>query len=489
MKPEEGLCRRGDFLRRKEAAKHMHVLLIHPPFSLHRNYIDYPFFSSLSVWQNAAFLARQGFDVSVLDACALPDSDRTDHEDRYWVGSSMASFLERVQAATCDAVVLHYSVFAAQDSQSDAPFAVIRALRMKRPELPILLCDLHIGGMHYLDYDAARLLERTDRPDWLVRYEAERTLPAILRAIGTSEEAPRFKPVYGEAWPRPHSVLNGEMYEQVDLMAFRRFLSRWLQKESRPMPFALDAETLPVKLSRGCCFACSFCTSNPGRDENRHREWRPVADEEIEPFFRRLREDFRTRRLWILDEAANIGREHFDAVLDAAEKSELFLEFPNGLRADLLHDAQVARLAGRISMLSLSPESGSTATLQNRIGKRQRTEDVERVLSAASKAGLPTALHFLVGLPGESARDIHTTFALARRWAETYGSKPWVQFVVPLPGTALFDQCRKQKLLPEPLPVDYMPFFQGAPMLKDGACGLPNETLVKLREALNRQFG
>ena len=77
-------------------------------------------------------------------------------------------------------------------------------------------------------------------------------------------------------------------------------------------------------------------------------------------------------------------------------------------------------------------------------------------------------LHFIIGLPGETRKQIGETLYFAEKMYSSYGAVPLLQFAVTLPGTRLFDECAAKGLLPDELPIDYNPLFQGRPMLKDG---------------------
>jgi hypothetical protein len=469
----------------------MRVLVIHPPVRVHREHIDYPLFSGLAAWHVSAALRAAGHRVRLVDAFALPSASITPKEPYAAVGADVKTVADAIKTEPFDAAVVHLSPFTVQEPEPESLWPIMAELRAAQPDAPVILADLHIGGMNYVAYESARFLQHPNRPDFLLRYEAELGLLDMLARIERGETAglSRRQAIVGQPLKGPLSSHDGTLYSAADLDGFRAFMARALKNDSRPRPFALDADTLPFKSSRGCCFACSFCTSNPGARAGVKREWRPYAPEQLDMQVTALSALPWLKRLWVLDEAANVGAEHFDRLLGLFERHDLKAEFPNGLRADLLSDAQVERLAGRISLLSLSPESGSPEVLTKLISKRQSVSDVERVARRAQAVGLKAALHFIVGLPGERKSDIHATVSLAKRLFDETGAQPWLQFAVALPGTPLFELCRARGLLPDPPPRDYGPVFQGGPMLKDGACGLSNVELVALRDALERYTG
>ena len=61
----------------------------------------------------------------------------------------------------------------------------------------------------------------------------------------------------------------------------------------------------------------------------------------------------------------------------------------------------------------------------------------------------------MIGFPGETEADIRETLALME---ELEPDNPTVSVLTPLPGTAIYDECERQGLLPRDDP-DYLPSF------------------------------
>jgi len=140
-------------------------------------------------------------------------------------------------------------------------------------------------------------------------------------------------------------------------------------------------------------------------------------------------------------------------------------------------------LKNLISLLSISPECGSQNALDSLVGKKLKLESVERVAATCMGIGLPLAMHFIIGLPGESREELKATFDFARRMHNDYGARPWIQYAVPVPGTALFNRCVREGLLGDKLPADLNPAFQGGPLINNSPDGAsPDELAEMLRE-------
>src|SRR6185369_8469451 len=113
---------------------------------------------------------------------------------------------------------------------------------------------------------------------------------------------------------------------------------------------------------------------------------------------------------------------HLDAVLAAAEPLDVAFDFPNGMRADYLEERHVEKMAGRIATLSVSAESGVQRIVDQVVGKQLQLDSIERAVAMATGAGIPTLVHFIIGNPGETKRDINGTVELALRLHQTYGA-------------------------------------------------------------------
>jgi hypothetical protein len=50
---------------------------------------------------------------------------------------------------------------------------------------------------------------------------------------------------------------------------------------------------------------------------------------------------------------------------------------------------------------------------------------------------VPLLVHYMIGLPGETAAEVNATLAFALDLYDEHGAWPAVQYATPLPGTAL----------------------------------------------------
>lgn len=446
-----------------------HVLVVHPPVTIARAFIDYPYFADLGAVQLAGAL-RAGSDVTLIDAYAMPRSTLFWRRDeRGHLGAPVDDVLQAAsEAAPFDAVVVCVTPFHRPPHRDDVLAAVLRGLRAIAPEAFLVLADAYQSGQHYVESDA--VLDAYPEADAWVKYEGERTVPAVIeaRAVGVHRGArPELDTLPLPAW------------DLVDLDAHDRFRARVVERSGRAaFQFPIDGRTLPAVTSRGCPFRCAHCSSNPDRVGDEPKTQRRFSEASLRARVAQLAELGATR-VAFLDELINVRASHFDAVLDAVEAHDLAFEVPNGYRADYLGRAHLARMKGRVTTVSVSAESGDQRVLDEIVGKQLDLEDIARVAEDAHAEGVPLMVHWIIGMPGETAAEVNRTLEMALDLYDRFGAEPAVQYATPLPGTRLAEG--------RTLPVvdDWGPCFQTTPTQPEA---LDAETLEKFRWTFDKRL-
>jgi len=416
----------------------LRAVVILPPLRLSPHFIDYPWLTHLGACQAAAVLRARGWNVELLDGLAGPDADLLRRDDHAWLGRPARAFLDRLRRVRADLTLVAGSPFLT--AGPGRPW--LDRLLSETPAAAgtLVYADLVVGGMHYIEYDAAALLRANPRLDLLLRYEAERLLAGVAAELEQGRRPPRA--VRENRVPFPLDDVPLPAYELLDAPAVYDFLRRVLASPWRPGPFPAEpAETLPLVTARGCAYDCIFCSKNPGLPEPR-RQVRAFPWPRIARAVAGWVRDLGLRRLVVLDELANLAPRRFDRLLALAERHDLRLEFPNGLRADRLERRQVRRLRPLVSVLKVSLESASPRVQRDVLRKNLDPAAVERVAGWCREAGVPLQVHGMIGVPGERRGEIADTVRFLARLRRAYGVEPLLQFATPLPGTALARRLR-----------------------------------------------
>jgi len=442
------------------------TLVVHPPTTLARDFIDYPYFSDLGAVQLAAVLRAEDRDVELIDAYALSGSTLAWRKDgRAHLGAPVHELLEIARSLQAhgdfSSIVVAYTPFHRPPHRCDVLGDLLAALKLLAPNAQLILADCHQSGQHYVEVAGEAVLASYPEVSAYVKYEAEVTVPKLLLApqLGVHRgESPHLDSLPIPAW------------DQVDLEAYFRFQARVVSNLGRvAWSFPIEPRTIPVITSRGCPFSCVHCSSNPERLPGEVKKQRRPSPERLSAMLRALKETTHAKKLFVLDELINVNERHFDAFLDAVETLELRFDVPNGMRADYLFRTHLMRMKGRVTTVSVSAESGSKRVVAEVVKKKLNLDDIVRVAEDAHAAKVPLLIHFMIGLPGETREEINETLGFAMDLWDRFAAMPALQFATPLPGTQLAEEVtRRGRSLP--LLEDWGPAFQhGVPAGDEGA--------------------
>ncbi len=198
--------------------------------------------------------------------------------------------------------------------------------------------------------------------------------------------------------------------------------------------FARAFPVAPIVTSRGCPYACGFCTVPylVGR-KMRYRSPELIVEE-----LQLLRDRSGLREFQIVDDNFTIRRDHTIKVCEAIIKNNLVMPWstPNGVRVDALDDEVLdAMQAAGCYSISLGIESGSEAVLK-RMVKHLDLNIVPGTIERIRRRGMEANGFFILGYPGETPEEAELTLRYARSLPLTRAN---FSVFTPLPGTPEFD--------------------------------------------------
>jgi radical SAM superfamily enzyme YgiQ (UPF0313 family) len=363
----------------------------------------------------ASLLRDAGCDVRLIDATA----------ERLSIDGVMAR-LDR------DRFVPTLILFPTTTPTLDADVAAVSRLK-QRYGAPMFCFGPHASTA------PAESMERATSVDGMLVGEPE---DAILQLAGLSS-LERAGEVASLTWRTP----GGAVVPHRAHGSFTRFLTM-------PYPawdlLALDRYALPlvnkryviVETSRGCPYTCDFCVAPIHQGHKfRERSAKTLVDE-IERTHRELGVDF----FYLWGDTVTLNVKSFSAFCDELIARKLPIRWFGNARADNLTDpAFVHRLKqSGCWMLALGIESESDEVRKDMV-KRLERQKIETAFKNMREAGIRSFAFFIFGYPGETPATMDHTIdyaiALDPDFANFYPA-------VPYPGTALYEKCVRDSLLP-----------------------------------------
>jgi anaerobic magnesium-protoporphyrin IX monomethyl ester cyclase len=377
------------------------VLLIYPFFLGRRDRSRFRF-PPLGPAYVAAALRREGHQVDLLD-CTFLDRDEA---------------LARAQSASARVVGIYAMA-------TMAPECLWFAARLRGR------CDLLVAGGPLPTCEPEAFLGRFDA---VVRGEGEEAMCEVVAAFeaaadigavaGVVTGPPADVACATPGPPRPFVTdLDALAFPARDLLPNERYIAHGRKKDGRAVTTVMS--------TRGCPFACEFCSNVVFGRSYRERSPGNVVDEIEEALA--LGYD----RISFADDVFTLDRRRVAAVCDEIARRGLRFSWECLGRVDTL-DFETARRMRRAGCdtIFFGIESGNDAVLRL-MNKQITTAQARAAVEAAHGAGLRVGAFFIVYYPGESDDTVLDTLRFA-------GSLPLdylgLTMPYPLPGTALSER-------------------------------------------------
>ncbi len=309
--------------------------------------------------------------------------------------------------------------------------AALEAFRLAKEVDPRIVTI--IGGPHPTFMYAELFADPANRVDYVLRGEAEETLPALLAALPSGDVAK----VEGLAFLRDGKPLATPLRAHIaDLNALKPawHLLDWKDYHYNIEPWGRMASMLT---SRGCMMGCSFCSHRQfWRGDWRARDPRNVVDE-----MRELVAVHQVEFITLIDPYPTCDRDRWEALLDLVIAEKLGVRLLMETRVeDVIRDADLLpkyREAGVIH-LYLGAE-GSTNEMLVSLNKGTTVDLNKRAIDLAREHDIMTEASFMIGGATETWQSIEKTIAEAIRVNPDIAVFP---VLTPMPFTPIYQQLR-----------------------------------------------
>jgi radical SAM superfamily enzyme YgiQ (UPF0313 family) len=439
----------------------MKVMLIKPPIRGFQHEIGRH--CPIGLAYLAAALRRSGHDVSLFDCLSFSEDNHVVSPHEYTARDLLklaqhprwshllhwgASWV-RTEAAIREAAPDAIGISCMFTPFYETAYELAVCARRMFPSVKILL-----GGQHPT-VAASHVLTRCAAVDVAVLGEAEATIASILAGMFVPGELEHQEGVAfrcGEGYCTCAHRMPGRIHYQPKV-SWNTELETLAWPASDLLDFDRYGGMATLITSRGCPFACTFCTVHAmvGR-RFRHRPAVEVVDE-IEHYVR----DHGIRRFAIEDDNFTFSIPRVEEICHEVLRRELDVEFslPNGMTVVKL-SKELVDLMARAGFRDLF--LGLESTDDQRLRKIEKRFTSLRQVSAGyqwfTERGVSAAASLIVGLPGQGAREIAVDIMnlVCRK------IRFWCNPFYPIPGSPDHATCAAQGLISED--TDYVLFDQ-----------------------------
>ncbi len=233
---------------------------------------------------------------------------------------------------------------------------------------------------------------------------------------------------------RAHGTFSGFLslpYPAWDLVAVDRYALPLVNKQY-----------VIVETSRGCPYTCDFCVA-PIHQGHKFRERSPKAlVDEIERSYRELGVEF----FYLWGDTVTLNVKSFSAFCEELIARNLPVQWFGNARADNLTDPAFVHRLKRSGcwMLALGIESESDEVRKD-MAKRLERQKIQAAFRNMRDAGIRSFAFFIFGYPGETPATMDHTIDYAIELDPDFAN---FYPAVPYPGTALYEKCVREALLP-----------------------------------------
>ncbi|RPJ11028.1 MAG: radical SAM protein [Deltaproteobacteria bacterium] len=275
--------------------------------------------------------------------------------------------------------------------------------------------------------------------DVIVRGEGEKTLVDVIHAIGAGAPLNEIPGITFRAGQQIVRNPDRSPLSQRELDG--QALPLWDRVPEGVYCF------FPVELSRGCRYACNFCSIYHKRNR-RGYSW-PVIRERIDQGIKMLPK-FKYKTLMFSDDCFTSDPRTVKQVADYLSTVAPEIEVGIEARAnEILHPEVIGSLGKmNVGFLQIGVERGYRDGLQ-RVGKGIKLSQVIQTTQKLHSLGIAKKVKYsyIIGFPWETLADMKRTIAFAMHLASDLGNMVQINWYMLSPGNEVFRELYGRKLV------------------------------------------
>ena len=194
--------------------------------------------------------------------------------------------------------------------------------------------------------------------------------------------------------------------------------------------------------SRGCPYNCVFCTVHTVMG----KKWRARSPENVVDEIEQLVYTYHIKQIDFLDDNMTLDKKRMETICDLIVKRGLEIEWytPSGVRADTLDENLLTKMKeSGCKKIRVAPESGVQRVVDQIIKKNLSLKEVEKAVVLSKKVGIKVGCFFVIGLIGETKKDIEETINYAYKLRRLGADGFIFSIATPQYGTELYEQAKR----------------------------------------------
>ena len=298
-------------------------------------------------------------------------------------------------------------------------------------------CKIVVGGWH-ASYMPDSLLSNAEI-DYVVMGEGERAMTQLATAITNGNESEAVT-IPGVACRRQgKNIKNAPKFiENMDEIPYpaRHLLS--LELYDRTIEYLNVKPADVMSISRGCVFNCGFCETR--------KLWgnmcRAFSPKRVIGEIQDLMSKYGTKGLYFINDNFTLRKKETIELCNLMIENKLDLEWVCDTRVDIVDQERLEIMSkAGCKTIWFGVESGSQKILQQ-IGRNTTLEQIENAFKLCRKNRIQTACSFMLGLPGETLKDMELSLKFAKKL-----EPDWCQFniFIGCPDSKLYQELLESK--------------------------------------------
>lgn len=211
-----------------------------------------------------------------------------------------------------------------------------------------------------------------------------------------------------------------------DLLDMKKYLCIWKKR--------MGVSSTQIVSSRGCPFSCRFCSKKTFGKKTRFMSHGRVIEE-----MKLIYDKYKAEMIFFDDDLFTLDRKRVFDFCDAMRKNLPGKKWWAQARVDTVDLEMLIRMkqAGCTNLM-FGVESGSQEILDF-LGKGFTVEQIRKAFQWVNEVGIYGGMYLIVGIPGETQRDIDMTKKLI---GELKPKSIDVSFLTPIPGTETYEMTK-----------------------------------------------